>query len=82
MTKDSSPTISIVIVAGFQIFVSVLLLSVFVDGARRIYFSDHFSHASEEFLHLGILLGSGLLGIVAAMGLMRLKNWARSPHKA
>jgi|SRR5580658_383217 hypothetical protein len=71
------PTISIIAVAVFQIAVSVLTLAVFERAARMIYFSDQTSAPANTPFGLCTLLGTALLELITAIGLLRLKNGAR-----
>jgi hypothetical protein len=69
-------TASIIAVAVFQIVVSVLTLILFGRGMRNVYFSDQYINPADKVL-LGVLLGTALLEITVAIGLLFLKNWAR-----
>jgi hypothetical protein len=71
------PTTSIIAVAVFQIVGSVLTLVLFRRGVRIFYFSDQSSVPANALFVLCSLLGTALLEIVTAIGLLRLKNWAR-----
>lgn len=70
-------TRSIVAVAAFQVAASMMSLFLFQRGLRNEYFSDKYSVDPGTSLFLGILLGIFLVGIVTAVGLVRLKTWAR-----
>jgi uncharacterized membrane protein len=69
--------ISIIAVAVFQIVVSVLTLAMFERGVRIFYFSDQTTVPANEPFVLCTLLGTALLEIITAIGLLRLKNLAR-----
>jgi hypothetical protein len=68
---------SIIAVAVFQISASVLALVMFKRAVLIFYFSDQSSVAANAPFVLSTLLGTALLEIVTAIGLLRLKNWAR-----
>jgi uncharacterized membrane protein len=71
------PTISIIAVAVFQIVASVFTLVMFERIVREFYFSDRSSVPANAPFGLGTLLGTALLEIITAIGLLRLKKWAR-----
>jgi uncharacterized membrane protein len=73
------PTISIIAVAVFQVVASVLTLVWFERVVREFYFSDRssFSVPADAPFGLCTMLSAALLEIIAAIGLLRLKNWAR-----
>jgi hypothetical protein len=71
------PTISIIAVAVFQIAAGVLTLVMFKRAVRIFYFSDQSSVPANLPFMLCTLLGTALLEIITAIGLLRLKSWAR-----
>jgi|SRR5208282_75568 hypothetical protein len=68
-------TASIIAVAVFQIVVSVLTWIYF--GGVRAELSHYYLHRAKDDFILDALLGTALLEIIAALGLLFLKNWAR-----
>ena len=71
VTRYLSPTRSIVAVATSQILLNVLFLAGLASVVRTPIRWD-------EITTLGVaLFGSALLGIIAAIGLLHRKNWAR-----
>jgi hypothetical protein len=71
VTRHLSPTRSIVAVATVQILLGVLILAGLASAV-------HTPIRWDEITTLGVaLFGSALLGIIAAVGLLRRKNWAR-----
>jgi hypothetical protein len=77
MMRSSSPAPSIVAVAIFQVSLSVLILALVAVGIWISYRSNQGIPPAETLTLLVTLVGSALLGMVAAIGLLRLKNWAR-----
>jgi hypothetical protein len=67
-------TASIITVAVFQIVVSVLTLTLFGSGVGDIYSGDI---PPADKATVWALLGTALLEMGVAIGLLLLKNWAR-----
>ena len=76
-TRRPRPSASIIAVAAFQLLVGILTLILFKRGILLDYFSGQASVPPNDLLLLGELLGTAILEIVTAIGLLRLKNWAR-----
>jgi hypothetical protein len=75
MTRHSSPAPSIVAVAMTQLALSALSLAWLAAKVPDYFFGGM---PTDDFLVLlVILLGSALLGVITATGLLRLQNWAR-----
>jgi hypothetical protein len=76
-TIHPRPTASIITVAVFQIVVSVLTLILFGNGVGDIYSGQYYYIAPADKALVWALLGTALLEMGVAIGLLFLKNWAR-----
>jgi hypothetical protein len=63
--------------AVFQIVVSVLTLILFGRGVDDIYSGQYYHISLADEVLVWALLGTALLEIGVAIGLLFLKNWAR-----
>jgi hypothetical protein len=70
-------TASIIAVAVFQIVVSVLTLILFGRGVEDIYSGQYYYIPPADKAFVWALLGTALLEIGLAVGLLFLKNWSR-----
>ena len=70
-------TVPVVAVAVFQIVVSVLTLILFGRGVGDIYSGQYYYVPPADKVFIWALLGTSLLEMGVAIGLLFLKNWAR-----
>ena len=76
-SRSPRPSFSIVAIAAFQMLAGLLALTIFAFAVWSLYLSRRVSVPADAPQVLGALLVIAFLIIVTAIGLWRLRVWAR-----